>query len=179
MSSISLGNDIWKLGDFRKPSAAQRGLATSGESSRTISLPGCRATLPPGEPFESTLMLLVELHRRATSPRDLVSTAEALHTTRDRLRNETRSVRVDIWCHLVHQADGHGRRLSGSQSKLYLIDPLLGDWCQTQSQRLVGQNRRSRRPRPSGWTGQTVRSASLRATILTRRSTTSRLRPTT
>jgi uncharacterized protein len=79
----------------------------------------------PGEPAESVTELISVLHRRSGSPLDVKSTADVLHTSRDRLR--TRLERLvgtfgAIWC---HQADGDGNRRQGSQSKLYFSDPLI------------------------------------------------------
>ena len=79
----------------------------------------------PGDPADSATELLTVLHRRSGSPLDVTNAADQLHTTRDRLR-----LRLDrlvstfgaIWC---HQVNDDGNRRTGSQSKLYLADPLL------------------------------------------------------
>jgi uncharacterized protein len=79
----------------------------------------------PGEIGDSVSELMRVIHQRSGSPLSMTATAEALHMTRDRFRS-----RVDrlvgsfgaIWC---HQCDEHGTRMTGSQSKLYLIDPIL------------------------------------------------------
>ncbi len=78
-----------------------------------------------GEPAESATGLLFVLHQRMTSPLDVTETAGALHTTRDKLRIRLERLTgtfAAFWC---HQSDSAGHRVSHSQSKLYLIDPLL------------------------------------------------------
>ncbi len=79
----------------------------------------------PDGPADSVPRLLDELNRRTSSPLDLRNTATALGTTRDRLR--VRLARLTstfgaFWC---AQADEHGRPTEGSQSKLYLLDPVI------------------------------------------------------
>lgn len=74
---------------------------------------------------EVVLDMLAVLANRATSPLNVVATAEALHVSRDvlqtRLNRLTRTFAA-TWC---HQVDDAGQRVPGSQSKLYLSDPLL------------------------------------------------------
>lgn len=79
----------------------------------------------PGEPSESVIDMIAALHRRSGSPFDLKGTAEHLHSTRDRFRARMERLVASfgaIWC---HQVDDEGVRRAGSQSKLYLADPLI------------------------------------------------------
>ena len=79
----------------------------------------------PGDPAESASDLMSVLHRRSGSPLDVTKTAEQLHITRERLRGRLDRLVTTfgaIWC---HQFDDDGKRRAGSQSKLYLADPLL------------------------------------------------------
>lgn len=77
-------------------------------------------------PDESVPLLLHELEQRSTSPLNRSNVAERLgygsrQTFDLRLRRLVRSFAA-VWC---HQVDDAGVQVSGSQSKLYLIDPLL------------------------------------------------------
>ena len=79
----------------------------------------------PGELTDSVSSLLTALHERSGSPMSIVGTAESLHMTRERFRARLDRLIASfgaLWC---HQADDRGERVSGSQSKLYLIDPIL------------------------------------------------------
>jgi uncharacterized protein len=79
----------------------------------------------PGELGDSVSDLLRAIHARSGSPLSVIATAEALHMTRERFRGRLDRLVSSfgaIWC---HQANEHGERIIGSQSKLYLIDPLL------------------------------------------------------
>ncbi|MGH3565449.1 MAG: ATP-binding protein [Pseudonocardia sp.] len=76
-------------------------------------------------PVESVLELLVELHRRTGSPLNQAQTAEALHISRDRFRVRCHRMVSTFAAHWCPQGDEHGAAVPGSQSKLYLIDPLL------------------------------------------------------
>jgi predicted AAA+ superfamily ATPase len=83
------------------------------------------ADVEPDGAAESVPRLLAELHQRTGAPVDLRNTAAALGMSRDRLRVRlTRLVSTfaALWC---AQADDSGRPVEGSQSKLYLFDPLL------------------------------------------------------
>jgi predicted AAA+ superfamily ATPase len=83
------------------------------------------ADVEPDGAAESVPRLLAELHRRTGAPLDLRNTAVTLGMSRDRLRVRlTRLVSTfaALWC---AQADDDGRPVEGSQSKLYLLDPLL------------------------------------------------------
>ncbi len=79
----------------------------------------------PGDPAESAAELMTVLHRRSGSPLDVTNTADQMNTTRDRFRARLDRLTATfgaIWC---HQVDDSGNRRPGSQSKLYLADPLL------------------------------------------------------
>jgi predicted AAA+ superfamily ATPase len=80
----------------------------------------------PDAPADSVPMLLAGLHERSASPLNRTNAATALgYPTRQtfdaRLNRLVRSFAA-LWC---HQIDDGGRRVAGSQSKLYLADPLL------------------------------------------------------
>lgn len=83
------------------------------------------ADVTSGEPAESVVGLLIALHERTTSPLDMSGTAGALHTTRDKLRTRLERLTATFAAFWCHQSDSAGGRISHSQSKLYLIDPLL------------------------------------------------------
>ncbi len=79
----------------------------------------------PGEMSDSVSELLLALHLRSGSPLSITATAEALHMTRERFRGRIDRLVASfgaIWC---HQANERGERVVGSQSKLYLVDPIL------------------------------------------------------
>jgi uncharacterized protein len=79
----------------------------------------------PGELSDSVTSLLTAIHERSGSPMSVTGTAEALHLTRERFRSRLDRLVASfgaIWC---HQANDAGERVVGSQSKLYLIDPVL------------------------------------------------------
>lgn len=74
---------------------------------------------------EVVMDMLDQLQRRVTSPLNVTSTSESLGLSRDvlsaRMNRLTRTFAAS-WC---HQIDEDGSRVTGSQSKLYLVDPLL------------------------------------------------------
>jgi uncharacterized protein len=80
----------------------------------------------PEAPQEATALLMAELAERSTSPLNIRSTAEGLGVARSYLTTRLHrvvSTFAALWC---HQVDDRGRRVSGAQSKLYPVDPLLG-----------------------------------------------------
>lgn len=79
----------------------------------------------PDGPSESVPRLLAELEQRSSSPLDIRNTADVLGMSRERLR--VRLARLTstfgaFWC---TQADERGQQIPGSQSKLYLLDPVI------------------------------------------------------
>lgn len=75
---------------------------------------------------DSVPLLLHELEQRLTAPLNRTNVSEKLgygsrQTFDLRLRRLVRCFAA-VWC---HQVDDHGVRVSGAQSKLYLVDPLL------------------------------------------------------
>jgi predicted AAA+ superfamily ATPase len=84
------------------------------------------ADVDPATSQESVALLLAELHERSTAPLNVRNLAQALGVSRSyattRL-NRFVSTFAGLWC---HQVDDNGRRVAGAQSKLYLVDPLLG-----------------------------------------------------
>ena len=80
----------------------------------------------PDEPADSVALLLAELTRRSTSPLNRTDTAQLLGYPNRQLFDRRLSRLVDsfaaLWC---HQIDDIGARIAGSQSKLYLSDPVL------------------------------------------------------
>lgn len=84
------------------------------------------ADVDPASPQDSVALLMSELQERATSPLNIRGMAEALGLSRSFLTtrlNRVVSTFAGLWS---HQVDDSGRRVSGAQSKLYPIDPLLG-----------------------------------------------------
>lgn len=84
------------------------------------------AHVDPTAPQESVALLTAELEGRASSPLNVRGTAEALGLSRSYLGtrlNRVVSTFAGLWC---HQVDERGRQVTGAQSKLYLVDPLLG-----------------------------------------------------
>jgi predicted AAA+ superfamily ATPase len=79
----------------------------------------------PDGPPDSVVRLLQELHRRTAAPLNLRNTAETLNTTRERLGTRLNRL-VDtfgaFWCPKLGE---DGLPAPNSQSKLYLIDPLI------------------------------------------------------
>ncbi len=83
-------------------------------------------------PVDSVPLLMAELQARSTSPLNRSKAAQALgYQTRGsfdlRLNRLVRSYGA-LWAHQINEA---GHRIPGSQSKLYLVDPLLA-WIGTQ-----------------------------------------------
>lgn len=79
----------------------------------------------PDDPQESVLELLHTLAVRMAAPLDVLNTGAAIGMTRERFQtrlNRLTNAIGAIWC---PQIDQDGRRIKGSQSKLYLVDPLL------------------------------------------------------
>lgn len=80
----------------------------------------------PDSAADSIALLLDELARNSTSPLNRSALAERLgyagHQTLDTRLNRLTNSFGALWC---HQIDDKGRRVAGSQSKLYLADPLL------------------------------------------------------
>jgi uncharacterized protein len=84
-----------------------------------------RSNVDPEGPQESVPVLLDIVHQRTSSPLNLRAISSALGTTRvyvDRRLNRLVSAFGAVWC---PQRDDRGYRVAGSQSKLYLLDPLL------------------------------------------------------
>lgn len=76
-------------------------------------------------PPESLPLLLDQLAARATSPLNIANTAERLGWTRtvtERRLNRLVAGFAGVWC---RQHDDVGRTVTGSQAKLYLVDPIL------------------------------------------------------
>jgi predicted AAA+ superfamily ATPase len=79
----------------------------------------------PDEPQDSVLTLLSTLGSRMTSPLDVKNTAAQIGLSREQLRvrlNRLVHTIAGMWCHQIN-ADGH--TVANSQSKFYLLDPLL------------------------------------------------------
>lgn len=79
----------------------------------------------PDDPQETVLGLLEALAMRMAAPLDVSNTGAEIGLTRERLKtrlNRLVNAIAAFWC---HQVDADGRRIKGSQSKLYLADPLL------------------------------------------------------
>lgn len=79
----------------------------------------------PDGPPESVTRLLSELHRRATAPLNVRNTAEALSTTRARLDLRLNRLIETFGAFRCPQLGENGLAAPNSQSKLYLIDPLI------------------------------------------------------
>jgi hypothetical protein len=79
----------------------------------------------PDEPQDSVLSLLHDLTVRMAAPLNERDTAASIGMSRERFRgrlNRLVNAIAAVWC---PQVGAEGRRVEGSQSKLYLIDPLL------------------------------------------------------
>jgi predicted AAA+ superfamily ATPase len=76
-------------------------------------------------PADSVPRLIEELNRRSSSPLDVRNTANALGTTRERLRGRLARLTSTFGAFWCAQADDHGRPLEGAQPKLYLLDPVI------------------------------------------------------
>jgi uncharacterized protein len=80
----------------------------------------------PDEPADSVALLLAELTRRSTSPLNRTDTAQILGYPNRQSFDRRLARLVDsfaaLWCHQINDT---GSRIPGSQSKLYLSDPLL------------------------------------------------------
>lgn len=79
----------------------------------------------PDDPQDSVLALLDAISTRTAAPLNERDTASVIGMSRERFRtrlNRLTNAIAATWCHHV---DDQGQRIEGSQSKLYLIDPLL------------------------------------------------------
>jgi len=84
------------------------------------------ADVDPTAPQESVALLFGELAARTAAPLNMRNLAEELGLSRTYLStrlNRVVATFAGLWC---HQVDQDGRRIPGAQSKLYLVDPLLG-----------------------------------------------------
>lgn len=83
------------------------------------------ADVDPAVPLESIPRLLAELGARTGSPLAVASVAAKLGMSRERLTVRLArlvSAFASMWC---RQLDANGTPVEGSQSKLYLLDPLI------------------------------------------------------
>lgn len=83
------------------------------------------ADIEPDGPVESVSRMLDELQRRSGSPFDLLNTAAALGTTREKLRVRIARLVTTFGAFWCPQGDEEGAVVQGGRPKLYLIDPLL------------------------------------------------------
>jgi hypothetical protein len=84
------------------------------------------ADVEPAAGQDSVALLMAELQNRTAAPLNVRNLAETLGLSRSYLRarlNRAVSTFAGIWC---HQVDDRGHRVVGAQSKLYLLDPVLG-----------------------------------------------------
>lgn len=79
----------------------------------------------PEEQPESVLRLLGHVGRRMTSPLDVKNTGDALGIGRTAMATRINRLRNTIAAFQCPQIDDAGSAVPGSQSKLYLIDPLV------------------------------------------------------
>ncbi len=79
----------------------------------------------PNEGPQSVLALIDAVSTRSSSPLNVSSTAERIGLTRERLRSRLERLRASFASVTCPQVDGEGATVPGSQSKLYLLDPLL------------------------------------------------------
>ena len=109
------------------PRAAAESLATGRVSdafSRDL-VDWLAPDVTPDDPQDSVLTLLDALSARTAAPLNERDTASSIGMSRERFRtrvNRLVNAIAATWC---HQVDDQGQRIEGSQSKLYLIDPLL------------------------------------------------------
>jgi hypothetical protein len=84
------------------------------------------ADVEPAAGQDSVALLMTELQNRTAAPLNVRNLAETLGLSRSYLTarlNRAVSTFAGIWC---HQVDERGHRVVGAQSKLYLLDPVLG-----------------------------------------------------
>jgi uncharacterized protein len=84
------------------------------------------ADVDPTAPQDSVALLMAELQDRTGSPLNVRAVAQARGVSRTQLTTRLHrvvSTFAGLWC---HQVDNLGRRVAGAQSKLYLLDPVLG-----------------------------------------------------
>lgn len=85
-----------------------------------------RRDVDPDGPQESIMIMLAALAKRATSPLDRAGTAAAIgyasKQTFERRLGRLVSSFAALWC---PQRNGNGRFVPNTQSKLYLLDPIL------------------------------------------------------
>lgn len=79
----------------------------------------------PDEGPESILRLIDAVASRSGSPLNLAGTAEQIGTSRERLRARVARLHGSFAAVSCPQVDDDGAAVAGSQSKLYLLDPLL------------------------------------------------------
>lgn len=79
----------------------------------------------PEDPPESVLRLLAALRLRMTAPLNVRATAEALAMTRERFTTRLNRLLTTFAALSCPQVDDRGEPVSGSQAKVYLLDPLL------------------------------------------------------
>jgi uncharacterized protein len=89
-----------------------------------------RADVDRDAPPESIPLLLEGLVRRSTSPLSVRETAAALGYKVDKFHLRVQRLVSGFAALICHQHDDDGRRVQGSQSKMYLTDPLLA-WLPT------------------------------------------------
>jgi hypothetical protein len=84
------------------------------------------ADVDPTAAQDSVALFVAELQNRTASPLNVRNMAETLGLSRSYLTvrlNRAVSTFAAMWCHRV---DDRGHRVAGAQSKLYLVDPILG-----------------------------------------------------
>lgn len=79
----------------------------------------------PDDPPESTLRLLSMLGQRMSAPLNVRSLAQAIGLSRERLTTRLHRLLATFGAFTCPQVDDDGAPIAGSQSKTYLIDPLL------------------------------------------------------
>jgi uncharacterized protein len=79
----------------------------------------------PEDPPESVVRLLAALRQRMTAPMNVRATAEALAMSRERFTTRLNRFLTTFAALSCPQVDERGEPIAGSQSKVYLLDPLL------------------------------------------------------
>lgn len=106
------------VGEYRRDGAVSRAFATD-------LVDWLSPDVSPEDPPESVLRLLGALARRMAAPLNVRATAEAIGMTRERLNLRLNRLLATFGAIACPQVDVHGEPVSGSQSKMYLLDPLL------------------------------------------------------
>jgi uncharacterized protein len=117
--------DYCEVGGFPRAVAEHRRDGYVSASFATDVLDWLAPDVTPGDPPESVLRLLSTLTARMTSPLNVRATAEAAGLSRERLATRLNRLQTTFATLACPQLDDMGQPISGAQSKVYPLDPLL------------------------------------------------------